>query len=106
MNQKTKKLIILNIPYVVIGLFCTNIGEAWRMAAGTDISTKLLGFFTSMGAAWGTPCPACTPSTCASGLPSARRSGWWCMCGARTPRNTAMGRSMGPLDGVHNFKCK
>ena len=26
MNQKTKKLIILNIPYVVIGLFCTNIG--------------------------------------------------------------------------------
>ena len=28
MNQKTKKLIILNLPYAIIGLFCSNIGEA------------------------------------------------------------------------------
>ena len=68
MNQKTKKLIILNIPYVVIGLFCTNIGEAWRMAAGTDISTKLLGFFTSMGAAWGNPMPSLHPFDLCIGL--------------------------------------
>ena len=32
MNKKTKKLIILNIPYVLVGLFCTNLGEAWRVA--------------------------------------------------------------------------
>ena len=68
MNQKTKKLIILNIPYVVIGLFCTNIGEAWRMAAGTDISTKLLGFFTSMGTAWGNPMPSLHPFDLCIGL--------------------------------------
>jgi type IV secretion system protein VirD4 len=68
MNQKTKKLIILNIPYVVIGLFCTNIGEAWRMAAGTDISTKLLGFFTSMGTAWGDPMPSLHPFDLCIGL--------------------------------------
>lgn len=68
MNQKTKKLIILNIPYVVIGLFCTNIGEAWRMAAGADISTKLLGFFTSMGAAWGNPMPSLHPFDLCIGL--------------------------------------
>ena len=68
MNQKTKKLIILNIPYVVIGLFCTNIGEAWRVAAGTDISTKLLGFFTSMGAAWGNPMPSLHPFDLCIGL--------------------------------------
>ena len=68
MNQKTKKLIILNIPYVVIGLFCTNIGEAWRMAAGTDLSTKLLGFFTSMGAAWGNPMPSLHPFDLCIGL--------------------------------------
>ena len=30
MNQKTKKLLILNIPYMIIGLICTNVGEAWR----------------------------------------------------------------------------
>jgi len=68
MNQKTKKLIILNIPYVVIGLFCTNIGEAWRMAAGADISTKLLGFFTSMGAAWRNPMPSLHPFDLCIGL--------------------------------------
>lgn len=68
MNQKTKKLIILNLPYVIIGLFCSNIGEAWRIAAGTDISTKLLGFFTSMGTAWGNPMPSFHPFDLCIGL--------------------------------------
>ena len=68
MNQKTKKLIILNIPYAIIGLFCSNIGEAWRIAEGTDISTKLLGFFTSMGTAWGDPMPSFHPFDLCIGL--------------------------------------
>ena len=68
MNQKTKKLIILNLPYAIIGLFCSNIGEAWRIAEGTDISTKLLGFFTSMGTAWGNPMPSFHPFDLCIGL--------------------------------------
>ncbi len=68
MNQKTKKLIILNLPYAMIGLFCSNIGEAWRIAEGTDISTKLLGFFTSMGTAWGNPMPSFHPFDLCIGL--------------------------------------
>lgn len=68
MNQKTKKFIILNIPYAIIGLFCSNIGEAWRIAEGTDISTKLLGFFTSMGTAWGNPMPSFHPFDLCIGL--------------------------------------
>ena len=31
MNRKLKKKIILNIPYVVIGLLATNLVEAWRI---------------------------------------------------------------------------
>ena len=27
-----KKLILLNLPYILMGLFSTNFGEAWRMA--------------------------------------------------------------------------
>ena len=61
MNQKTKKLIILNLPYAIIGLFCSNIGEAWRIAEGTD-------FFTSMGAAWGNPMPSLHPFDLCIGL--------------------------------------
>ena len=68
MNQKTKKLILLNIPYVIIGLFCTNIGEAWRIAGGVDLSTKLLGFFTSMEAAWSNPMPSFHPFDLCIGL--------------------------------------
>lgn len=29
-----KKLLILNLPYILLGLFATNFGEAWRMAQG------------------------------------------------------------------------
>ena len=43
MNKKTKKLIILNVPYVLVGLFCTNLGEAWRIAWGSNASEKLQG---------------------------------------------------------------
>ena len=41
MNNKIKKQIILNIPYVLVGLICTNLGEAWRIAEGTNASEKV-----------------------------------------------------------------
>ena len=37
-----KKLILLNMPYILLGLFATNLGEAWRMAQGADASEKFL----------------------------------------------------------------
>ena len=40
-NGKIKKQIILRLPYFLIGLLATNLGEAWRLAAGTDISEKV-----------------------------------------------------------------
>ncbi|MBR1856833.1 MAG: type IV secretory system conjugative DNA transfer family protein [Oribacterium sp.] len=43
MSKKTKKLIILNIPYLLVGLFCTNLGEAWRIAWGSNMSEKVQG---------------------------------------------------------------
>ena len=36
-----KKLIITNIPYILTGLFSTNIGEAFRCASGNNASEKL-----------------------------------------------------------------
>ena len=37
-----KKLVLLNMPYILMGLFATNFGEAWRMAQGADASEKFL----------------------------------------------------------------
>ena len=37
-----KKLVLLNLPYFLLGLFATNLGEAWRLATGADASAKIL----------------------------------------------------------------
>ena len=44
-KRKMKKLLILNLPYFLVGLFATNLGEAWRLAEGADSSAKILSFF-------------------------------------------------------------
>ena len=36
MTKKQKRLILLNIPYVLMGLFATNLGEAWRILQTID----------------------------------------------------------------------
>ena len=41
MNSKLKRKLILNVPYAVLGLFATNLGEAWKLATGTNVSEKL-----------------------------------------------------------------
>ena len=43
-----KKLLLLNMPYILMGLFATNFGEGWRMAVGADASAKMLSFFTTL----------------------------------------------------------
>ena len=68
MNQKTKKLLILNIPYVVIGLICTNVGEAWRIADGAEIGEKILGFLSALGTAFSNPAPSLHPFDLCIGL--------------------------------------
>ena len=61
MNQKTKKLLILNIPYAVIGLICTNVGQAWRIAGSAEIGEKILSFFSLLGTAFTNPLPSIHP---------------------------------------------
>ena len=40
-----KKLVLLNLPYLLMGLFATNFGEAWRLAQGSNASEKFLSLF-------------------------------------------------------------
>ena len=40
MNQNTKRLVILNLPYILTVLYTTNLGWAWRMAAGADLPRR------------------------------------------------------------------
>lgn len=53
--EKLKKSVIVSLPYVIVGMLCTNIGEAWRIAEGTDYSAKLFSFFEALGTAFRNP---------------------------------------------------
>ena len=58
MSDKIKKQVILNLPYVILGLIATNLGEAWRLAEGADISEKLLALYGILPAAFQNPLPS------------------------------------------------
>ena len=60
-KEKLKKLLILNVPYILMGLFATNLGEAWRLAEGADASAKLLSFFNTLPTALNNPLPSFYP---------------------------------------------
>ena len=60
-KRKIKKLLILNLPYFLVGLFATNLGEAWRLAEGADSSAKILSFFHALPIALNNPFPSFHP---------------------------------------------
>jgi type IV secretion system protein VirD4 len=53
-----KKLILLNLPYVVLGLYATKLGQAYRLAAGADLSGKLLHLVDGFLSAFQSPFPS------------------------------------------------
>ena len=61
MNSQTKKQLILHIPYVIMGLIATNLGEAWRLAEGTNASEKVLSLMTTIQTAFSNPLPSFNP---------------------------------------------
>ena len=69
-KKNLKKLIILNIPYVIVGLFATNIGEAFRIASGTNASEKVQSLVLDgcFGTAFANPMPSFHPVDLLVGL--------------------------------------
>ena len=56
-----KKLILPNIPYVFIALIATKLGQAFRLAPGTDFSSKLLGIMDGFSMAFQNIMPSFHP---------------------------------------------
>ena len=67
-TTRLKKLLILNTPYVVIGLYATKLGEAWRLAEGTDASNKFLHLMDGLSAAFRSPFPSLYPADLLIGI--------------------------------------
>ena len=63
-----KKLLILNLPYAVIGLYATKLSEAWRLTPGVDFSEKLLNIGNGFAQAFAVPLPSFHPTDLCIGL--------------------------------------
>ena len=56
-----KKLILPNLPYFLIGLYASKLGEAWRMAEGAELSDKFMNLMDGFAAAFASPFPSFYP---------------------------------------------
>ena len=63
-----KKLVLLNLPYVFLGLYASKLGQAWRLAAGADASEKLLHIMDGFAAAFQSALPSFHPADLVVGL--------------------------------------
>lgn len=63
-----KKLLILNIPHLVLGLLFTKLPEAWRYANGADLGQKILNLGEGLSRAFAVPFPSFYPADLFIGL--------------------------------------
>ena len=56
------------LPYRLIALYATKIGQAWRLTEGTDAAHKLLSLMDSLSAAFASPLPSFEPHDLCVGL--------------------------------------
>ena len=66
--MKLKKIILQSVPYVVIGLLATKLGQGWRLAEGVNASEKVLNLMSGVGAAFQSPLPSFHPVDLCIGL--------------------------------------
>ncbi len=68
MTGKIKRMLLLNLPYVLIALLATKLGEAWRYSPGLDISQKLLHLMDGFALAFMSPWPSLLPQDLILGI--------------------------------------
>lgn len=68
MKPEIRKLLIRNIPYLFFVYLFAKVGEAYRLAAGADVTTKLLHITDGFAAAFQSPLPSFHPQDLLIGL--------------------------------------
>ena len=61
MKPEWKKLLVLNLPYLLFVYLFAKCGQAYRLAAGVDASAKLLHLTNGISAAFANPLPSLHP---------------------------------------------
>ena len=67
-TKKLTKLLALYLPYILLGLVATNIGEAWRLAEGKELGDKIMAMMGTVPVAFANPLPSLHPLDLLVGL--------------------------------------
>ena len=60
-TKKLTKLIALYLPYILLGLVATNLGEAWRLAEGKELGDKIMAMMGTFPVTFVNPLPSLHP---------------------------------------------
>ena len=67
-TKKLTKLLALYLPYLLLGLMATNLGEAWRLAEGKELGDKIMSMMGTIPVAFANPLPSLHPLDLLVGL--------------------------------------
>ena len=67
-TKKLTKLVALYLPYILLGLVATNLGEAWRLAEGKELGDKIMAMMGTFPVAFVNPLPSLHPLDLLVGL--------------------------------------
>ena len=67
-TKKLTKLLALYLPYILLGLVATNLGEAWRLAEGKELGDKIMSMMGTIPMAFANPLPSLHPLDLLVGL--------------------------------------
>ena len=100
MKPELKKLLVLNLPYLLFVYLFAKCGQAYRLAAGADASAKLLHLTSGISAAFANPLPSLHPFDLCVGVVGAVAVRLIVYSKGKNPRNTARARNTALPDGV------
>ncbi|MGN8783546.1 VirD4-like conjugal transfer protein, CD1115 family [Blautia sp. HCP3S3_D9] len=63
-----KKLILMNLPYILAGYFCDKIAWLWRVSPGSDASDKMMAAMNGMNDLFSNPLPSFFPKDLLVGI--------------------------------------
>ena len=67
-TKKLTKPLALYLPYLLLGLVATNLGEAWRLAEGKELGDKIMSMMGTVPLAFANPLPSLHPLDLLVGL--------------------------------------
>ena len=67
-TKKLTKLLALYLPYLLLGLVATNLGEAWRLAEGKELGEHIMSMMGTFPVAFANPLPSLHPLDLLVGL--------------------------------------